>query len=126
MTLSLGEKIGVVGRTGAGKSSLTLALFRLIQPLGFTDGTIFIDGLDICKIPLERLRSSISIIPQEAVLFCGSVKENLVGLGRSDTVSDAECWRVLKLVGLDVWVGMGEGLDKEVGESVCFLLLNVI
>ena len=56
-----GERMGIVGRTGAGKSSLTLALFRLIEP---ASGTIKIDGLDVAKMGLHSLRSRITIIPQ--------------------------------------------------------------
>ncbi|KAI5467371.1 P-loop containing nucleoside triphosphate hydrolase protein [Mariannaea sp. PMI_226] len=68
------ERIGVVGRTGAGKSSLTLALFRFLEA---RSGSVVIDGLDISKIKLHSLRSRLAIIPQDPVLFSGTVRSNL-------------------------------------------------
>jgi ABC-type multidrug transport system fused ATPase/permease subunit len=68
------ERVGVVGRTGAGKSSLTLALFRFLEA---REGSIHIDGLDISKIKLHALRSRLAIIPQDPVLFSGTVRTNL-------------------------------------------------
>jgi len=73
-TIKPREKIGVVGRTGAGKSTLMLALFRLIEAAG---GSIKIDGLDIASLGLEDLRSRISIIPQDPTLFTGTFRSNL-------------------------------------------------
>ena len=69
-------KVGICGRTGAGKSSLTLALFRVIE--AEQGGQILIDGVDISRLGLHTLRSSLSIIPQDPVLFSGSIRFNLV------------------------------------------------
>jgi ATP-binding cassette subfamily C (CFTR/MRP) protein 4 len=68
-----GEKIGIVGRTGAGKSSLISVLFRLFD----FEGTVSIDEIDTKSVPMSTLRSRISIIPQEPVLFLGTVRKNL-------------------------------------------------
>ncbi|XP_051242789.1 multidrug resistance-associated protein 1 isoform X4 [Dicentrarchus labrax] len=85
-----GEKVGIVGRTGAGKSSLTLGLFRIIEA---AEGHIFIDGVDIAQLGLHDLRSRITIIPQDPVLFSGSLRMNLDPF---DSYSDEEIWRALE------------------------------
>ena len=69
MSIKTNEKIGICGRTGAGKSSLTLSLFRIIES---TSGRITVDGEDISKLGLHKLRSCLTIIPQEPVLFSGN------------------------------------------------------
>lgn len=73
-----GQKLGIVGRTGAGKTSLSLALFRFMEPVS---GEIFIDGLDIQKLGLHDLRSGLTIIPQMPTLFMGTVRSNLDPFG---------------------------------------------
>lgn len=87
------EKIGVVGRTGAGKSSLTLSLFRIIEA---AEGNISIDGLDTSSIGLLDLRRRLAIIPQDAAIFEGSIRNNLDPGGVHD---DTELWAVLGRLG---------------------------
>ncbi|KAJ7824123.1 P-loop containing nucleoside triphosphate hydrolase protein [Mycena leptocephala] len=89
LKIHAGEKIGVVGRTGAGKSSLTLCLLRIVEYLG----EIIVDGVNIGKIGLTDLRSNIAIIPQEPILFSGTVRTALDPFSKYD---DARLWDALR------------------------------
>ncbi|KUF99862.1 hypothetical protein AM588_10010321 [Phytophthora nicotianae] len=111
MDIRGGEKVGICGRTGAGKSSLMIALFRICE---FDSGSVVIDGLDISKLKLHDLRRSLAIIPQDPVLFSGLLRENLDPFGE---YTDAEIWTVLQQVHMaDSLAKWGAGLDFEVSE----------
>lgn len=106
------EKIGVVGRTGAGKSSLTLALFRIIEP---SDGDVTIDDLSTSSIGLLDLRRRLAIIPQDAALFEGTVRDNL---DPGHVHDDTELWSVLDHARLrDHVSSMAGKLDAEIHEG---------
>jgi ATP-binding cassette subfamily C (CFTR/MRP) protein 1 len=107
-----GERVGVVGRTGAGKSSLTLALFRIIEAV---EGSVYIDGIEISKLGLYDLRSRLTIIPQDPVLFTGTLRLNLDPFEKH---SDQEIWQSLELAHLKAFVSSLEaGLSHNVSEG---------
>ncbi|KAK6999835.1 multidrug resistance-associated protein 1 [Biomphalaria glabrata] len=107
-----GEKVGIVGRTGAGKSSMMLSLFRLIEA---AEGKILIDGVDISSLGLHTLRKKLTILPQDPVLFDGSIRMNLDPFSEK---SDLELWKVLENARLKNFIeGLPNTLDYKVGEG---------
>ncbi|BHF67786.1 hypothetical protein SprV_0301081500 [Sparganum proliferum] len=122
--------VGIVGRTGAGKSTLAAALFRLVEaeressPLEVNTsdqdadrrpGPIFIDNVDISKLGLHEVRSRFSILPQDPVLFTGTLRFNLDPF---DVLGDEDLWRAIEKAHLGDWVrSLPAGLDHHCGES---------
>lgn len=112
LSISAGEKIGVVGRTGAGKSTLIQTLFRIVEPPA---GAVFIDGTDITSLPLTTLRSSIAIIPQDPILFSGTFRENIDPFNQ---FSDTQVMHALRRAHLAPLIkGLPQGLATPVQEG---------
>ena len=106
------ERVGICGRTGSGKSTLTLALFRMVE---LASGQIELDGHNIAELGLRTLRRGLTIIPQDPVMFTGTLRDNLDPF---DDRSDAELHQALGIVRLSEWVdSMGDGLQSLVSEG---------
>ena len=118
--------MGIVGRTGAGKSSLTLGLFRIIEATG---GSIVIDGYNIALFGLQDLRSRITIIPQDPVLFADTLRANL---DPYEAYTDHELWKSLESVHLKEFVAsLDEKLNYQIAEGgdnlrflACYIAYN--
>ncbi|KAK2533375.1 Abcc6 [Columba guinea] len=108
LTIHGQEKIGITGRTGAGKSTLAVGLLRLVEA---AEGAILIDGLDIAQLGLHDLRTKITVVPQDPVLFSGSLRMNLDPLNQH---TDADIWTALELTRLKNFVAaLPEQLEHE-------------
>lgn len=111
-TVPAGAKVGIVGRTGSGKSTIFQSLYRFIE---VEDGRILIDGIDIATVPLERLRLSLAIIPQDPTLFIGTIRSNLDRYGEHE---DERLWEVLEQTSLAEFLrSLPKGLDTELVEN---------
>ena len=108
--INAGERVGICGRTGAGKSSMTVALLRLADEI---DGLIEIDGIDTAKVARSTLRSRMALIPQEATLFAGTIRMNL---DPTEMQKDELLWECLRRVQLEVVVIAAGGLNGSVAE----------
>lgn len=106
-----GHKVGIIGRTGAGKSSLFQALFRMLST---HSGSILVDGVDLGTIPIEKARSIFAVVPQEPLLFSGSLKFNL---DRTGLYSEKQIWEALEQVQLARYVSLlPDGLNYKLTE----------
>jgi ATP-binding cassette, subfamily B, bacterial len=113
MTIGAGERIALVGPTGAGKSTLAKLLARFYDP---REGTIEVGGIDLRDVTLPSLRHRLCVVPQEGYLFAGTLREN-VRIGRPEA-TDAEVDEALRVLGLfERFDAFGEGLDTEVREG---------
>ena len=105
------EKVGVVGRTGSGKSTICLCLFRILEPL---EGTIYIDDEDITQMGLDILRRNITIIPQDPCLMEGSLKYNIDPF---DTAQDDEILQILKKIGFEYTESDDKILNRKIEQG---------
>ncbi|XP_024909579.1 ATP-binding cassette sub-family C member 8 isoform X3 [Cynoglossus semilaevis] len=110
--ISPGQKVGICGRTGSGKSSFSLAFFRMVDMF---EGRIVIDNIDIAKLPLQTLRSRLSIILQDPILFSGTIRFNL---DPEMKATDEMLWEALEIAQLKPVV---KSLPGGLGEQICFI-----
>ena len=104
--------MGIVGRTGSGKSTISLCLFRILEAYS---GSIYIDGVDISKVGLKKLRESITIIPQDSTLMDGTLRYNIDPIS---CYSDHEIYQVMKKIGFDYILSENKGgLDQKISEN---------
>ncbi|NLV55376.1 MAG: ABC transporter ATP-binding protein [Acidimicrobiales bacterium] len=112
LTIRAGERIALVGPTGAGKSTLAKLIARFYDP---TDGTVTVGGVDLRRVRLDSLRDGVAVVPQEGFLFNGTIRDN-VRIARADA-TDAEVEDALGAIGvLDRFAALADGLDTEVRE----------
>ena len=110
--LKPGEHLGIVGRTGSGKSTISLCLFRILEAFS---GHIYIDGIDISQVGLNKLRESITIIPQDSTLMDGTLRYNIDPI---KAFSDKEIIQVMKKIGFDYIIKQHKsGLDQNISEN---------
>jgi ABC-type multidrug transport system fused ATPase/permease subunit len=126
LTLLLTPQVGVVGRTGSGKTTLLMALFRMFE---LAYGRIVIDGQNIGGLPLSEVRSRLAIIPQEPVMFKGSVRSNLDPFREA---TDAELWHALEMVHMKevrppvcVCGGVGSSVGSASAHLHCWRILQL-
>lgn len=109
-----GEHIGIIGKTGAGKTTLSKVMAGIVKP---ADGNIFMDGFAYSSIPDTELHRSIGYIPQDSFYFSGTIKENIF-MGHEDDFSEEHIRKIVEMSGLNlVMEQSGEGLDMDIGES---------
>ena len=111
LEIAAGEKVGICGRTGSGKSTLMLLLFRFLE---LDAGSILIDGVDIARVRLAELRQNIAILPQDSLLFSGSVRDNLDPF---DEHADETLWQALEQSQMASRLREGDGLQTSCGQG---------
>ncbi|KAJ3652727.1 hypothetical protein Zmor_018665 [Zophobas morio] len=120
-TIKNKEKVAIVGRTGSGKTSLISTLVRLYD----FEGNIFIDNVDIKALPIDFLRSKISVIPQEPTIFSGTIRENI---DPTRQYSDDDIWKVIRTVNLSMFHDLNEKIDMglSVGQKQLICLCRAL
>lgn len=112
-SLAGGEKVGICGRTGCGKTTLMMALYRIME---LSSGRLLIDGVDVATLGLADLRSRLALVPQDPVVFSGSIRSNLDPF--AEAASDGDLWAALRQAGMAATVGALPGqLDADVAEG---------